>query len=126
MLVIFFDIKGIAHKQFVLAGRTLNSAYYCDVLRRLRENEGRLRPELLGTKELVVASRQHTVSQFPFHEEIFDQKQHGCRPQPIIIFSDSPLKVKLKGHHFGTNEVIGTESQAVLLHFHRTRLPGCI
>jgi hypothetical protein len=46
IVIIFFDIKGIAHKEFVLAGQTVNSAYYCDVLRRLRENLQRLRPEL--------------------------------------------------------------------------------
>jgi hypothetical protein len=32
MLIIFFDIKGIVHKKFVLVGQTDNSAYYCDVL----------------------------------------------------------------------------------------------
>jgi hypothetical protein len=30
MLIIFFDIKGIVHKKFVLAGQTVDSAYYCD------------------------------------------------------------------------------------------------
>jgi hypothetical protein len=29
MLIIFFDIKGIVHKEFVLAGHMVNSAYYC-------------------------------------------------------------------------------------------------
>jgi hypothetical protein len=38
MLIIFFDIMGIVHKEFVLAGQTVNSKYYCDVLRRLHEN----------------------------------------------------------------------------------------
>jgi hypothetical protein len=33
MLVIFFDIKGIVHEEFVLARQIVNSAYYCDVLR---------------------------------------------------------------------------------------------
>jgi hypothetical protein len=28
----FFDIKGIVYKEFILAGQTVNSAYYCDVL----------------------------------------------------------------------------------------------
>jgi histone-lysine N-methyltransferase SETMAR len=28
MLIIFFDIKGIVHKEFILAGQTVNSAYY--------------------------------------------------------------------------------------------------
>jgi hypothetical protein len=35
ILIIFFDIKGIVHKEFVLAGQTGNSA---NVLWRLREN----------------------------------------------------------------------------------------
>jgi hypothetical protein len=32
MLIIFFDVKGILHKEFVLAGQAVNSAYYCHVL----------------------------------------------------------------------------------------------
>jgi hypothetical protein len=30
---IFFDIKGTVHKEFVLVGQTVNSAYDCDILR---------------------------------------------------------------------------------------------
>jgi hypothetical protein len=32
MLIIFLDIKGSVHKEFVLAYHTANSAHYCDVL----------------------------------------------------------------------------------------------
>jgi hypothetical protein len=46
MLIIFFDIKGIVQKEFVLAGQTVSSAYYCDFLLRLLENVWRLRSEL--------------------------------------------------------------------------------
>jgi hypothetical protein len=46
MLIIFGDVKGDVHKEFVLAGQAVNSVYYCDVSRRLRENVRRLRPEL--------------------------------------------------------------------------------
>jgi hypothetical protein len=46
MLIIFFDIKGIVHKEFVLAGQSVNFAFYCNILWRLRENVRRLRPEL--------------------------------------------------------------------------------
>jgi hypothetical protein len=46
MLIIFFDIKGIFHKEFVLEGQTVNSAHYCNVLRRMRENVRRLHLEL--------------------------------------------------------------------------------
>jgi hypothetical protein len=41
-LIIFFDINGIVDKEFVLAGQTANSTYYCDTLHGLRENVGRL------------------------------------------------------------------------------------
>jgi hypothetical protein len=46
MLIIFFDMKGVVHKEFVLAGQTVNSAYYCDLSGRLHENVRRIRPEL--------------------------------------------------------------------------------
>jgi hypothetical protein len=32
MLIIFLYMKGIVHKEFVLAGQTVSSAKYCDVL----------------------------------------------------------------------------------------------
>jgi hypothetical protein len=46
MLIIFFDNKGIVHKEFVLAGQTVSAAYYRDVLRGLCENVRRLLTEL--------------------------------------------------------------------------------
>jgi hypothetical protein len=30
MQIIFFDIMGIVHKEFVVAGQRVNSANYCD------------------------------------------------------------------------------------------------
>jgi hypothetical protein len=38
MLIIFFDVKWIVHSEFVPPNTTVNSDFYCDVLRRLREN----------------------------------------------------------------------------------------
>jgi histone-lysine N-methyltransferase SETMAR len=38
MLICFFDIEGIVHKEFVPAGQQVNGKFYCDVLRQLREN----------------------------------------------------------------------------------------
>jgi hypothetical protein len=43
VLIIFFDI---VHKEFIQAGKTVNSACYCDVLLQLHENVRRLWPEL--------------------------------------------------------------------------------
>jgi histone-lysine N-methyltransferase SETMAR len=43
---LFFDVKGIVHCEFVPPNTTINSDFYRDVLRRLRENVRRKRPEL--------------------------------------------------------------------------------
>jgi hypothetical protein len=50
ILLISFDVMGLVHKEFVLASQTVSVAYYCDVLRRLRENVPRLLPELWRQK----------------------------------------------------------------------------
>jgi hypothetical protein len=66
----------------------------------------------LAAKGLAVAS-QYTASHFIFHQENFWQKQHDYRP-PSNLFSLFPrLKIKLKGRHFDTTEVMETDSQAV-------------
>jgi hypothetical protein len=70
MLNIFFGIKGNVHKEFVLVGQTVNSAYYFDVLRRLCENVRRLRTGL-WRQNLAGESRQRTASHFLFHQRIF-------------------------------------------------------
>jgi hypothetical protein len=38
MLIAFFDIKRIVHKEFILADQIVNYVYYYDMLRRLRGN----------------------------------------------------------------------------------------
>jgi hypothetical protein len=45
MIIAFFDIKGIVHKEFVPTGQTVNSGFYCDVLRHLHENVQRRHPK---------------------------------------------------------------------------------
>jgi hypothetical protein len=50
MLIIFFDVKGIVHKELILADQTVTSAYYCVLVWRLVENLRRLRPELRRQK----------------------------------------------------------------------------
>ena len=45
MLNCFFEQKGIVHKEFVPPGQTVNAAIYVEVLKRLRENVRRKRPD---------------------------------------------------------------------------------
>jgi len=46
MLIVFFDVQGIVQLEFVPPGQTVNQEFYLEVLRRLRENVRRKRPEL--------------------------------------------------------------------------------
>jgi hypothetical protein len=54
MPIIFYVIKEIFHKEFVVIGQTVNSAYYCDILWQLRENVRRLRPDLWRQKNWLL------------------------------------------------------------------------
>jgi hypothetical protein len=47
-----FDIKGIVHKEFALAGQTVSSAYYCDYLRWLWKR-AKTSPRTLATEKLI-------------------------------------------------------------------------
>lgn len=40
-----FDIDGIVHEEFAVEGQTVNQLFYTDVLRCLREDVRRKRPE---------------------------------------------------------------------------------
>jgi hypothetical protein len=46
MLINFFNMKELVHCEFVPPNTTVNSDFYCDILRRLRENMWLKRPEL--------------------------------------------------------------------------------
>jgi hypothetical protein len=59
MLIIFIDIK----RPF-----TKNSSW------QAKQSVPHI--QTLATRELAIASEQHTVSRFLFHQTIFDQKQH--------------------------------------------------
>ena len=46
MTIIFFDIRGIVHVDWVPEGQTINQVYYKKVLTNLREQVRRRRPEM--------------------------------------------------------------------------------
>jgi hypothetical protein len=45
MLIIFIDIQGNVHKEFVPPGQTINGKFYCEVLKQLRKGIRRKRPD---------------------------------------------------------------------------------
>jgi hypothetical protein len=111
MLIIFFDIRGVVHR-IILAGRTVNSAYYCDVLYRLPENVRRLQPELWQQKNWL-SHRRNTPSHTSFFTREFLTKKNmtvTSTHRTRLIWPFFPqLKIKLKVRYFDATEVIYTE-----------------
>jgi hypothetical protein len=112
MIIVFFDIKGIFRKDFVLAGQTVISEYYCDDLRRLWKC-AKTSPRTLATKELAAATTTHSLT--------LTSSPGNSWPRTIwlsypahLTFLFSRLKIKLKTRHFDTIEVIEEDSQAGL------------
>ena len=54
ILICFFDQEGIVHREFVPPGMTVNADFYCGVLRRLRENVRRKRPQKWQNQNLII------------------------------------------------------------------------
>ena len=46
MIIVFFDSRGIVHKEFVPPGMTVNQAFYRDLMERLRKRVQRVRPDI--------------------------------------------------------------------------------
>jgi hypothetical protein len=113
-MLIFFDIKGAALKEFVLAGQTVNSANCCNILRQMRQNVRRLRPEL-WRQTIWLLHHDNAPPHTSFFTRKLLTKETPWVYSPTPYFSLFPrLKVKLKGRHSDTNDVIKAESQVVL------------
>jgi hypothetical protein len=73
MFIIIFDIKGIVHKEFVLACQIVNFT-------QLPQNVLTLHPELWQRKDWLLYQENAPFHTLLFHKGIFHQKQHDCRP----------------------------------------------
>jgi hypothetical protein len=109
IVIVFFDNKGIVLKEFVLAGQTVNSTYYCHVLRRLRENV-RLLP---GHWRQMIWLLHHDNA--PSHTSFFTRKFLTKTNMTVVLhqpyFSLFPqLKIQMKGRYINKVEVIKAES----------------
>jgi hypothetical protein len=114
MFVIFFHMKGIIQIKFVLAGQTVNSSYYCDILRRLLANVRRLRTELWlqETGCCITTTHRLTLPLSPWN--LLPETTWLSSPTSLYFSLLPRLKIKLKGRHLDTIDVIEAESQALL------------
>ena len=127
MLICFFDQEGIVHREFVPPGMTVNADFYCDVLRRLRENVRRKRPQKWQSQNLIIhhdnapAHRSFKVSQFLAKNNMTVVPHPPYSPNlvPCDFFLFPKLKLQMKGRRFDNIEEIKEESQRVLEQFQK-------
>lgn len=112
MLIVFFDAKGLVHKEFVPQGQTVNSTYYVQVLDRLRKRVVRTRKEIAATWQLHHDNAPcHTalrVQEFLAKHSLVTLPQPPYSPDmaPADFFLFPKIKTALKGIHFGSIEAI--------------------
>ena len=122
MPIVFFDIHGILDRKFIPQGQTVNTAFYCDVLRRIREDNRRKRPDLWRNGNCVLQhdnAPAHTVlqtSEFLGQTNISVGQHRLYLPDltPADFFLVFQMKSKLRGRRFDTVEEIQRSSQEVL------------
>jgi len=103
----FFNSKGVVHKEFVPPGQTVNTAFYVEVLKRLKTSRARSPGDRqhwglhhdnapshasLLVREFLAKQTVATLHQPPYSPDL----------DPPDFFLFPWLKFSLKGHHFGT------------------------
>jgi transposase len=112
MIIIFFDSRGIVHKEFLPLGYTVNHAFHKNVLERLRKWVQGVRKDIAGNWVLhhdnVPAHTALSVREFLAKKNIptIPHPLYSPDLSPCDIYLFPKLKSKLKGHQFGTAENI--------------------
>jgi hypothetical protein len=130
MLIIFFNFKGIVHKEYVLADTTANFAYCCNVLRRLRENVLRLRLEIWRQKYWLL--HHNAPSHTFFFTSEFSTKKHihpppnllAWRPEWIYNILDVLKTVNTRGRRLLRGWLWRPVGPKLLFHLMATLVPG--
>jgi len=114
MLILFFDSRGIVLQEWVPQGQTVNSAYYLEVMKRLRDRVRKKRPDLWQNQSWVLHhdnAPSHTaiiVKQFLARTSttVIEHPPYSPDLAPCDFYLFPKIKEKLKGHHFQTLETI--------------------
>lgn len=122
LLTVFFDYRGLVHSEYLPEGQTVNKEYYLGVLRRLRENVRRKRPDLWADNSWIfhdynAASHRATIiTEYKAKNSINTIEQPPYSPDlaPCDFFLFPKLKLQLRGTRFDSIEAIKQNSQREL------------
>jgi len=87
----FLDVWGIVHWEFVPPGQTVSQEFYLEVLRRLRENVRRKRPELWRSGDWFLHHDNVPSSHSFVCDPVFGLSGMDRRSPPTLFTGPSPL-----------------------------------
>ena len=116
MLIVFFDVHGIVHLEFLLQGQTINQNIYKDILRRLMRSVREKRRELWETKSWLLhhdnapAHNALSIRQFLAENNIAVLEQPPYSPDlaPCDFFLFPKLKGVINRTRFQDSKAITT------------------
>ena len=120
MLIVFFDIKGLVHHEFVPPGTTVNAKFYVEVLKRLKRRVQRVRPDIAKDWKLhhdnAPSHSSFLVTNFLAKAGVPTIPQPPYSPDvaPPDFFLFPRLKGPMKGKHFESIEGIQAACTAAL------------
>ncbi|UYV68491.1 MAN2B1 [Cordylochernes scorpioides] len=112
MSIVFFDIRGIVHCEFVPQGQTVNSAFYLEVLRRLKRRIARVRTDIKDTVKLhhdnATSHTAFIITNFLARSNtpVIPHLPYSPDLAPCDFFLFPRLKREMKGKHWETVESI--------------------
>lgn len=118
MLIVFFDIRGVVHYEFVPEGQTVNKEYYLGVMKRLRERIRKKRPNLWANNSWILhddnapSHRATIVTDFLAKNStnVLQQPPYSPDLAPCDFFLFPKLKLPLRGTRFESIEAIKQNS----------------
>jgi len=120
MLICFFYIEGIVHKEFVPTGQMVNGKFFCIDLKRMRENIRQKHPDKWHNNCWALHHDNAPVHMYLIVQQFLASMKMTVIPQPPYsldllapceFFLSPKMKLKLKGQHFDIIEEIQTISQ---------------
>lgn len=122
MMIVFFDYQGVVHSEFLPTGQTANAEWYVNVLRHLREDIRRKRPELWANQSWFLHHDNAPIHTAHLTRDYLTKNNVNVIPQapyspdmaPCDFFLFPKLKLPLRGKHFETIEAIKENSQKEL------------
>ena len=90
-MIVFFDIRGIVHVDWVPEGQTVNQVYYKEAVTNLHERVRR--KKTWNVEEWLVGSspRQRAGTQLPVCQVVFDEAQEHSVGTSTVLTWPSPM-----------------------------------